>query len=364
MNSDSTTTRRTGVGTTNWHELTAEIKLWAADLGFQRIGISNTDLRCAESELLAWLARGFEGDMDYMRRHGTRRTRAFELLPDTIRIISVGLDYWPQAQDPRQVLSEPGRAYVSRYALGRDYHKMIRKRLTTLARKIAEQIGPFGYRAFADSAPVMEKPLAKKAGLGWIGKHTNLIDKSGGSWFFLGELYTTLPLPEDTVAANHCGRCRVCIDACPTRAIIAPYQLDARLCISYLTIEHRGAIPESLRPAMGNRIFGCDDCQLVCPWNRFAKTTLEKDFQPRHGLDAPRLVELFAWNKQRFDDLTRGSAIRRLGHERWLRNIAVALGNATRNDRVVSALTARSNHESLIVREHVAWALRQHRRTG
>ncbi len=364
MSPDSNAVQRAAMAEADWSRLAGDIKRWASEIGFRRTGISNADLGHAEPRLLDWLAHGFHGEMDYMRRHGNRRSRPAELLPGTVRIISVAMDYLPPSADPWRILREPDKAYVARYALGRDYHKLIRKRLTTLAGKIAQRIGPFGFRAFTDSAPVMEKPLANKAGLGWLGKHTNLIDKTGGSWFFLGELYTDLPLPTDKVATEHCGRCRACLDICPTQAIVAPYRLDARLCISYLTIEHQGDIPEGLRANIGNRIFGCDDCQLVCPWNRFARATEENDFHPRHGLDSAKLAELFAWDEARFDALTRGSAIRRLGHARWLRNTAVALGNATTDRHVVSGLRARTDHPSAMVREHVAWALRRHDRRG
>jgi len=298
--------------------------------------------------------------MGYMQRHGTRRSRPAELVPGTVRVICARLDYLPAAADPQAVLDDPSAAYVSRYALGRDYHKIVRKRLQQLADRIAQAIGPFGYRVFSDSAPVLEKPLAEKAGLGWIGKHTNLIARDAGSWFFLGEIYTDLPLPVDAPATGHCGSCRACIDVCPTRAIVGPYRLDARRCISYLTIELRGSIPVELRPLLGNRIYGCDDCQLVCPWNRFARLTTEPDFVPRHNLDAAKLVELFDWSEEEFLRRTEGSAIRRIGYEQWLRNIAVALGNAPSDPAVLTALDRRRNHPSALVREHVAWALARH----
>jgi len=312
----------------------------------------------AETHLLNWLHAGRHGAMHYMASHGTRRSRPHELQPGTIRVISARLDYLPgQAANSEAVMSDPQRGFISRYALGRDYHKVLRARLQKLAERIEARIGPFQYRAFSDSAPVLEKALAEKAGLGWIGKHTNLIDKQTGSWFFLGELYTSLPLPVDEPADNHCGTCRACLDICPTRAIVAPYELDARRCISYLTIELRGAIPEELRPLIGNRIYGCDDCQLVCPWNRFAQPTSEPDFAPRHGLDAPELIRLFSWTEEEFLKYTEGSAIRRIGYACWLRNIAVALGNAPKNQTIIAALKARSDHPSELVREHVAWAL-------
>jgi len=296
-----------------------------------------------------------------MESHGTRRSRPQELQPGTLRAMSARLDYLPgQAADTAGVLDNPSLGFISRYALGRDYHKVMRGRLQKLAERIEARVGRFQYRAFSDSAPVLEKALAEKAGLGWIGKHTNLIDKRTGSWFFLGELYTDLPLPVDTPADNHCGTCRACIDICPTQALVAPYELDARRCISYLTIELRGAIPVELRPLIGNRIYGCDDCQLVCPWNRFARPTDEPDFAPRNGLDAPELIKLFSWTEEEFLKYTEGSAIRRIGYECWLRNIAVALGNAPLSDAIVNALKARLDSTSELVKEHVRWALTKH----
>jgi epoxyqueuosine reductase len=343
-------------------QLAADIKRWARELGFQQTGIADVELGEAEVHLLSWLSRGRHGAMQYMESHGTRRSRPHELQPGTLRVISARLDYLPgQAADTAAVLRNPSLGFVSRYALGRDYHKVMRQRLQKLAERIEARAGRFQYRAFSDSAPVLEKALAEKAGLGWIGKHTNLIDKQTGSWFFLGELYTDLPLPVDAPAENHCGTCHACIDICPTRAIVAPYELDARRCISYLTIELRGSIPVELRPLIGNRIYGCDDCQLVCPWNRFAQPTVESDFAPRHGLDAPELIRLFSWTEEDFLKYTEGSAIRRIGYECWLRNIAVALGNASKNEAVIKALEERLNHDSELVREHVTWALRQHR---
>jgi epoxyqueuosine reductase len=340
--------------------LALRIKAWSRELGFADAGISGTDLSAAETQLLRWLETGRHGGMEYMQRHGTRRSRPAELVPGTLRIISLRMHYWPPQTRPAEaVLADSTLAYVSRYALGRDYHKLLRQRLQRLADRISEEIGPFGYRAFSDSAPVLEKALAEQAGLGWIGKHTNLIDRNSGSWFFLGELYTDLPLPIDDAGTNHCGTCRACIDACPTGAIVAPYELDARLCISYLTIELHGSIPEPLRPLIGNRIYGCDDCQLACPWNRFATRTKEPDFAPRHALDAASLTELFGWDENAFLERTAGSAIRRIGHERWLRNIAVALGNAPATADVITALERRRDHPSALVREHVGWALAQ-----
>jgi len=343
--------------------LAADIRRWARELGFQQTGISGTCLEADEAHLLRWLEAGYHGEMEYMQRHGARRSRPHELVPGTLRVISVRMDYWPAAaRAAAPVLSDPALAYLSRYALGRDYHKVIRKRLQQLADRIEAHAGPFGYRAFTDSAPVLEKALARNAGLGWIGKHTNLINERAGSWFFLGELYTNLPLPVDTPAANHCGDCHACIDACPTGAIIAPYRLDARRCISYLTIELRGTIPVELRPLIGNRIYGCDDCQLVCPWNRFSSPTSEPDFAVRHGLDAIDLVRLFRWDATTFEHHLQGSPVFRIGHECWLRNIAVALGNAPSTAAVLAALDVNRDHPSALVREHVIWALHQHSR--
>ncbi|MGB5177815.1 MAG: tRNA epoxyqueuosine(34) reductase QueG [Gammaproteobacteria bacterium] len=344
--------------------LARDIKRWGMELGFQQVGISDIRLDKDEAWLLQWLQAGYHGEMDYMQRHGTRRSRPAELVPGTVSVISVRMDYWPDAaRAVGEVLDDAALAYLSRYALGRDYHKVMRKRLQQLATKIESVSGAFGYRAFTDSAPVLEKALAQQAGLGWIGKHTNLINERAGSWFFIGELYTNLPLPLDTHALNRCGSCQNCIDACPTQAIIAPYQLDARLCISYLTIELRSSIPEPLRALIGNRVYGCDDCQLVCPWNRFAGPSAEEDFTPRHGLDSSELLCLFQWDEKEFAEKTCGSAIHRIGYACWLRNIAVGLGNAPTSDAVVNALRARQDHPSELVREHVAWALRQHLHT-
>ena len=339
-------------------QLATRIKQWGAALGFQQVGITDTDLRQAEQHLSAWLGKNFHGEMDYMQRHGLKRSRPGLLLPGTLRIISVRMDYLSEptaAMDNR--LADPGAAYISRYALGRDYHKLIRNRLQKLADKIQASIGAFGYRAFVDSAPVLEKALAEKAGLGWIGKHSNLINRKAGSWFFLGEIYTDLPLPIDSPATQHCGACVACLAVCPTQAIVAPFQVDARRCVSYLTIELHGSIPEPLRPLIGNRIYGCDDCQVVCPWNRFAKLTGENDFKPRHRLNTQQLLDVFAWDEDTFLTRTEGSAIRRIGFERWLRNIAVALGNARRAPDIIEALTVKLEHASELVKEHVRWAL-------
>ena len=339
-------------------ELAASIKRWGKAFGFQQIGIANIDLAEAEAHLLDWLAAGFHGEMDYMQRHGSKRSHPEELVPGTVRVISVRLDYLPEShKDMWGHLEDPVDAYISRYALGRDYHKLVRGRLQRLATRIQAEIGCFGYRVFTDSAPVLEKALAAKAGLGWIGKHSNLIHREAGSWFFLGEIYCDLDLPIDSPVKDNCGTCTRCLDACPTQAIVAPYRVDARRCISYLTIELHGTIPEEFRQAMGNRIYGCDDCQLVCPWNRFAHLTEEADFLPRHGLATAQLVDLFGWDEETFLRRTEGSAIRRLGHERWLRNLAVALGNAPVSHEVCQALRARENHPSVMVREHVQWAL-------
>lgn len=341
--------------------LAAEIKTWAGELGFAAAGITDTSLETDETRLLEWLERGNHGDMEYMQRHGTRRSRPAELEPGTVRVISVRMDYVaPNARDAEDVLDDPEAGYISRYALGRDYHKLMRNRLQKLADRISERVGDFGYRAFVDSAPVLEKALAQKAGLGWIGKHTVLLSRNASSWFFLGELYTDLPLPIDQPETEHCGSCRRCIDICPTQAITAPWQLDARRCISYLTIESRKSIPIAFRQAIGNRIFGCDDCQLVCPWNKFARLAEEPDFAPRHKLDGARLVDLFAWSEEEFLRRTEGMAIRRTGYVGWLRNIAVALGNAPSTGDVLASLRSRAEHPSALVREHVAWALEQH----
>lgn len=346
----------------NYNTLAASIKQWATELGFQQLGITGTDLSADEQHLQDWLEQDMHGEMDYMQRHGSKRTRPADLVPGTLRVISLRMDYLPaDAGHPATVLGNPELAYVSRYATGRDYHKLIRSRIQTLADRIESVAGPFGYRAFTDSAPVLEKALARNAGLGWIGKHSNLINPKAGSWFFLGELYTDLPLPIDPpFAESHCGTCSACIDICPTGAIVGPYRVDARKCISYLTIELRGSIPEQFRPMIGNRIYGCDDCQLVCPWNRFAKNTAEKDFRVRHGLDSAALVDLFRWSEAEFLRKTEGSAIRRIGYECWLRNIAVALGNAPTSPAIIEALRVHEHHPSELVREHVQWALRQH----
>lgn len=345
----------------NTDQLAQSIKQWGLALGFQQIGITHTDLSAYEQRFLDWLAHGFHGQMSYMQSHGVKRSRPADLVPGTIRLISARMDYLPPDTKAIEVLNDPHKAYISRYALGRDYHKLVRKRLQKLAEKISAAAAGHGYRAFCDSAPVLEKSIAEQAGLGWIGKHTNLINAKAGSWFFLGEIYTDMPLPIDTPQQkSHCGSCTTCLDVCPTQAIIGPYQLDARRCISYLTIELRESIPVELRPLIGNRIYGCDDCQLFCPWNKFAKPTQETAFHPRHQLETAALLDLFAWTETDFLQNTEGSAIRRIGYECWLRNLAVALGNAPREARIVQALQERLHHPSLLVQEHVRWALEQH----
>ena len=348
------------MSTPDYNALAERIRALAHAAGFQRVGITGVELKQDEAHLLDWLGQQLHGSMEWMARHGALRARPAELLPGTIRVISVGLDYGKDPDAAWANLREHERAYVARYALGRDYHKLMRNRLQRLAEVVQAEIGPFGHRAFTDSAPVLERALARNAGLGWIGKHTCLIDKDGGSWFFLGELFVDIPLPIDPPATAHCGSCTRCIDVCPTGAITAPYRLDARRCISYLTIEHEGSIDEELRPLMGNRIYGCDDCQLVCPWNKFAKRSGEPDFRARNDLDKASLAELFAWEEEEFLRRSEGSAIRRSGHERWLRNIAIALGNAPTTPEVLAALETRRHHPSPVVREHVEWALRRH----
>ncbi len=345
----------------NYDKLASEIKTWATQLGFTQVGISDIDLTEAEDALIEWLDRGFHGEMQFMEKHGSRRSHPEELIPGTVRVISVAIDYMPEpAQDSLSALSRSEIGFVSRYALGRDYHKVVRNKLQKLATRINTEVENLGYRVFCDSAPVLEKPLAQRAGLGWTGKHTNLLNRQQGSYFFLGELYVNIPLPVDVPVSSHCGSCTACIDACPTGAIVAPYQLDARKCISYLTIELHGSIPVEFRAAMGNRIYGCDDCQLVCPWNRYARIAAEPDFVIRHQLHDRELTTLFLWSESTFLKNTEGSAIRRIGYVRWLRNIAVALGNAKTSDAVVDALLSRLNHSSELVSEHVRWALDQH----
>ncbi|WP_339859004.1 tRNA epoxyqueuosine(34) reductase QueG [Pseudohongiella acticola] len=340
--------------------LLPRIRELALALGFQQLAVTDIDLSAYRPHLDAWLARNFHGDMDYMSHHRDLRLHPESLHPGTIRVLSVRMDYSLSAEQSLTPLKNRERAYISRYARGRDYHKLIRKRLQKLADGITELAGPMGYRAFVDSAPVLERALAEKAGLGWIGKNTMLLNKKAGSWFFLGELFTDLPLPIDAPVTGHCGSCTACLDICPTQAFVGPNQLDARRCISYLTIELKGSIPEPLRAAIGNRVFGCDDCQLICPWNKFSQLTSETDFAPRHGLDNTDLSDLFMWSEETFLRNTEGSAIRRTGYEGWLRNLAVGLGNAPSTIPVLNALQSRQHHPSALVREHVAWALRQH----
>jgi len=357
------------------HGLARAIKAWGAELGFADVRIADVDLAHAEAGLQAWLDAGCHGEMDYMASHGMKRARPAELVPGTVRAIVARMDYlpmsgagkdedWRAAERARQL--EPGAAVVSLYARGRDYHKVLRNRLQALAERVKAAVGELGYRVFTDSAPVMELPLAEKAGLGWRGKHTLLLSRAAGSTFFIGEILVDLPLPIDTPTGAHCGGCQACIEVCPTQAILGPGRLDARRCISYLTIELKGSIPEELRPLIGNRIYGCDDCQLACPWNKFAQRATLPDFDERNGLGASGMVELFGWEEEEFNRRMEGSPIRRIGHERWLRNLAVGLGNAAagqafRGDAaIVAALQARLAHPSALVREHVAWALARH----
>jgi epoxyqueuosine reductase len=349
----------------NLQALANSIKSWGKALGFSEVGITDTDLASAERHYQAWIEKGFHGDMDYMAKHGNKRTQPAELVEGTVRVISVRMDYQPpNAKDAETVLAESEKAFISRYALGRDYHKVLRQRLQKLCEKIQQEVanfeGDFNYRVFTDSAPVLEVELAEKAGLGWRGKHTLLLSREAGSWFFLGEIYTNLPLPIDKKSDNHCGTCTACIDVCPTQAIIAPYQLDARRCISYLTIELKASIPLEFRPLIGNRIYGCDDCQLTCPWNKFGQLTKQDDFHVRHGLDDALLTELFTWDQATFESKMAGSAIYRIGYEQWLRNIAVGLGNAQTSTEVIQSLQSRADDASSLVQEHVAWALQQH----
>ena len=344
----------------DYASLALSIKAWGRELGFQAVGVADTDLSAAEAHLASWLERGWHGEMDYMARHGERRSRPGELVPGTLRVIACRMNYVAEVGEGWPEISDDGRAYIARYARGRDYHKVLRTRLQKLADRISGEVGEFGHRVFTDSAPVMEVELASKAGLGWRGKHTLLLSREAGSYFFLGEIYTDLPLPVDAPADNHCGTCTKCIELCPTQAIRGPYSLDARRCISYLTIELKGSIPLELRPLIGNRVYGCDDCQLACPWNSFAQATGEADFAVRNGLDSANLVELFAWTADEFDSRMAGSAIRRIGYERWLRNLAVGLGNAEKSENIVAALRGRADDASSLVREHVAWALGCH----
>jgi epoxyqueuosine reductase len=353
---------RTKATTHATRDVAAQIVALGREMGFAEVGIADVDLSSEAAGFKAWIESDQHGEMEYMARHGEKRWQPDELERGTRSVICVVLDYWPQNScDAEAILADADRGYVSRYAVGRDYHKAIRNRLQSFAEAIGERIAAHSFRVFTDSAPVLEIPLAVKAGLGWRGKHTLLLNRERGSLFFLGEIYTSLSLATNTEKqTDHCGSCNACIDICPTQAITAPRRLDARRCISYLTIELKSAIPVEFRKAIGNRIYGCDDCQLVCPWNKFAKQTTTPDFEPRHSLDDSTLTSFFSWNESDFDERTRGSAIRRIGHERWLRNVAVALGNAPTSTSVVAALRARASHDSALVREHVAWALAQH----
>ncbi len=344
----------------DFKQLAADIKDWGVELGFQEVSITDIDLSKYEHHLEEWIDRNYHGAMSYMAENHDKRCHPEQLVPGTIRVVCVRLDYAFESDDSLDSMQNTGKAYVSRYARGRDYHKLIRKRLQKFARRIQDVAGPFGYRAFVDSAPVLERALAEKSGMGWIGKNTMLINKQAGSWFFLGELFTDLPLPIDEQVSDHCGSCSACIDICPTNAFVKPNLLDATRCISYLTIELRTSIPVEFRKPMGNRIYGCDDCQLVCPWNKFSEPTTEKDFTPRHSLDDAQLVDLFGWSEREFLRRTEGSAIRRIGYDCWLRNIAVALGNAPSSKAIIGALQARLNNVSEMVNEHIEWALLQH----
>ncbi len=351
----------------DYRQLAADIKRWGRELGFQQVGIADTELTAAEAGLERWLAAGYAGDMTWMQDHGRKRSRPAELVPGTVRVISARMDYLQGDTQQIKILKDPQKAYISRYALGRDYHKLIRKRLAQLARQIEdalpESLKPRGeqqMRAFTDSAPVLERPLADKAGLGWTGKHTLILNSEAGSWFFLGEIYTWLPLPVDeSQQPNRCGECTACLKVCPTDAFPEPYVLDARRCISYLTIEHKGVIAEEFREPMGNRVFGCDDCQAICPWNKYAKPTAEGDFQPRHGLADSDLLTLFGWDEPTFLKNTEGSAIRRIGYARWLRNLAIGLGNAPSDPAIITALESRLGQHGEMVDEHIRWALSQ-----
>jgi epoxyqueuosine reductase len=348
--------------------LANEIKHWAKELGFQQCAISDIDLEKHEAYLRNWLKQNYHGEMHYMEAHGSKRSRPYELVPGTLRSINLRMDYLPnekaQGLEKLEQLQKENKAYIARYALGRDYHKLIRKRLQKLAEKIEQQTKKFEYRVFVDSAPVLERALADKSGIGWTGKNTMILNREAGSWFFLAEIFINLPLPVDASTSAHCGTCTACMDLCPTNAFVSDKQLDARKCISYLTIEHKSSIPEDLRPLMGNRIFGCDDCQLVCPWNKYAQASEEKDFSPRHHLDDISLLELFQWTEEEFLSKTEGSPIRRIGYERWLRNIAVALGNALPSQAIKKALKEKMTHPSPLVKEHVEWALKQLEKTG
>lgn len=347
----------------NIQALAEQIKRWSSELGFQQCAISDVELSESEQHLNAWLEKNYHGEMHYMEKHGSKRSRPAELVPGTLRSINLRMDYLkedlPIGISTNKNLNNPNQAYIARYALGRDYHKMIRMRLQKLVDQIEKNIGAFGYRVFVDSAPVLERALAEKSGIGWVGKNTMILNRQAGSWFFLAEIFTDLPLPTDEATTSHCGSCSACMDFCPTKAFVNEKLLDARKCISYLTIESKSSIPETLRPLMGNRVFGCDDCQLVCPWNRYAKHSPEQDFSPRNRLNDISLLELFSWSEAEFLSKTEGSAIRRIGYECWLRNIAVGLGNAPKSQVIIKALDAKKDYPSALVKEHVVWALAQ-----
>ncbi|MGI3001184.1 tRNA epoxyqueuosine(34) reductase QueG [Vibrio alginolyticus] len=340
----------------NYEQLAQQIKVWGKELGFQKVGICDVDLSEHEAALQKWLDAGYHGSMDWMARHGMMRARPHELLPGTVRVISVRMDYLPPEAQFASNLANKSHAYISRYALGRDYHKLVRKQLNKLGKLIEQEVGQYGYRPFVDSAPILERSLAQKAGLGWTGKHSLILDQDCGSWFFLGELLIDLPLPVDEPSVDQCGKCKACITSCPTQAIIEDKVVDARRCISYLTIEFDGVIPEEFRKPMGNRIYGCDDCQLVCPWNRYADITEQDDFHRRDSFKNPDLVDMFNWDEATFLKNMEGSAIRRIGHIQWLRNIAVALGNAEYSQRIIDALESRQG-ENKLLDEHIKWAL-------
>jgi len=360
-------TKQTKLSQEQCQELTRHIKTWAEELGFQQCAISDIDLGEHEQHLNRWLAKDYHGEMQYMAAHGSKRSHPEQLVPGTLRSINLRMDYLtedlPVGTEIIEQLQNRNKAYIARYALGRDYHKLIRKRLQALAEKIENEIGTFGYRVFVDSAPVLERALAEKSGIGWVGKNTMILNRQTGSWFFLAEIFTDLPLALDEPVTAHCGSCTACMDFCPTKAFVSEKELDARKCISYLTIEHKSSIPVELRSLMGNRVFGCDDCQLVCPWNRYAKISGEKDFNPRNKLNDIELVELFNWSEQEFLENTRGSAIHRIGYERWLRNIAVGLGNAKTSQVIIKTLERKKDFPGDLVQEHVAWALEQHKKT-
>lgn len=345
--------------TVDYQQLTDNIKHWAYEIGFNKVGITDTDLSDYAQHLQTWVDQGYHGDMHYMTKHGSKRYEPETLVPGTQRVICVALNYLPPKTRFLNVMRNPFKAFISRYALGRDYHKVLRKKLKALAKRIQDECSDTQYRVFVDSAPVMEKALAEKAGLGWIGKHSNLLSEDGSSWFFLGELYTDLPLPIDEPVRDKCGSCSACMDICPTGAIVGPKQVDARRCISYLTIELKGPIPHQYRRLIGNRIYGCDDCQLICPWNKFAQATDDGDFEPRHGLDNADLIELFNWTEDEFLQKTQGSAIRRIGYHQWLRNLAIGLGNAPYSAQIITALRNQRPNLPEWLQEHIDWAIQE-----